>query len=145
MNDFYDNGNAPEGSVKMATAALIVGIAAVLFFRIFYLSIPMAAISIILALLSRGGYTVSLRGKLAIIVSSATIIFSASNTAYTIYQIYHDPVLRQQFEMYMEYFERLYSEDEDSSIWELLPRQEQDTPEPAPSAPVLPIEGGEQI
>ena len=129
----------------MATAALIVGIAAVLFFRIFYLSIPMAAISIILALLSRGGYTVSLRGKLAIIVSSATIIFSVSNTAYTIYQIYHDPVLRQQFEMYMEYFERLYSEDEDSSIWELLPRQEQDTPEPAPSAPVLPIEGGEQI
>lgn len=138
MNDFYDNGNAQEGSVKMATAALIVGIAAVLFFRIFYLSIPMAAISIILALLSRGGCVVSLRGKLAIIISSATIIFSASSTAYTIYQIYHDPVLRQQFEMYMEYFERLYSEDDDFSIWEPLPRQEED-------APVLPVEGGEQI
>ena len=143
MNDFYDNGRGQEGSVKMATAALVLGIAAIMFIRQFFLSIPMAATAIILALLSRGGCAVSLRGKLAITIASFTIVFSASSTAYTIYQIYHDPALRQQFEKYLEYFEMIYSEEADPSLWDPLP--EQDTPNTVPSDPARTIEGGEQI
>ena len=105
-----------SGSLALATAAFILCLIGGATFFIFYFSVPLAALSIILALLSRGDGKTSIRGKIAVIISVIDIIVSISFTGYAACSIFNDPVQRRQFERLWDYYMDYYSSESDGDM-----------------------------
>lgn len=144
MEDY--NTDVSRGSRKMATAALILAFLSVPLFFLFYVSIPLAATALLLALLSRGKAAVSFRGKMAIFIAAVSIGLSASITISAAVALYRSPELRHQLEQIMDYYDSFYEEDS-QSISDLL---EDYLTEPGGSneensVPQWNMEGGTQI
>ena len=105
----------------LATGALVLAILAVPFFFLFYVSIPLGATAIILALLSRGRGKLRGRAKTATLIGTAAIAFSASFTVYLFVSVYQSPDLQRQIEQIVEYYFDYYGLNEEDS---LLPDEE---------------------
>ena len=99
--------SAPETSHSgMETAAIILGILSLVGSACFYLSIPCAAIGILLALLSRGRKEhMSSRAKAGFCISAAGLVLTVGLTSYTLYHyrdLFSSSEFRQRMKDYME-------------------------------------------
>jgi hypothetical protein len=102
--DEFNRFKATVAKRNMATASLVCGIIAILSFQLFFISLPLAGASIILALLSRQGRKVEGRARIALIAGAAAVIFSCLYTWYAIRTVYRDPRLRAQMEQLYNYY-----------------------------------------
>ena len=108
MNDHDYNQNPEPAHSGMETAAIILGILALIGSTCFYLSIPCAAIGILLALLSRGRKEhMSTRAKTGLCISAAGLVLTVGLTSYTVYHykdLFSSPEFQQRMKDYMEYY-----------------------------------------
>lgn len=111
-----------NGSHAMRTASFALALAAVFSCSMIIVSVPLASLSIILALLSRGKPKRTDSVKVIIICDACAIIASAAITGYSYYTVMNSPILKQQFDDMINYYERLYGIDsgEDSDITDLF-------------------------
>lgn len=100
----YNRFKATVAKRNMATASLVCGIIAVISFQLFFISLPMAGASIILALLSRQSSRVEGKAKIALIAGAAAALISCMYTWYAIRTVYNDPQLRAQVEQLYNYY-----------------------------------------
>ena len=116
MNDHDYNQNPEPAHSGMETAAIILGILALIGSTCFYLSIPCAAIGILLALLSRGRREhMSTRAKTGLCISAAGLVLTVGLTSYTVYHykdLFSSSEFQQRMKDYMEYY---YPEEEKES------------------------------
>ena len=113
-NHGYNNGygGSTGGSRAMSSAAIGLGIAALLFCSTIYIAIPLACLSIIMALLSRGRRKNNSGVTAAIIMDIMAIAISAAITYAAFHAVYSSPFLKSQLENMIEYYEnQLYGED----------------------------------
>lgn len=110
-----------DRSFGMATAALILGIISLVSSCCFYLSIPMGALAILLALLSRGSLRkFSSQAKSGMILG---IVGLAATSALLVSSLFllGDGRFREQLEDYMEYYSRdAYDSDQDEILEEFF-------------------------
>lgn len=112
MNDHDYNQNPEPAHSGMETAAIILGILALIGSTCFYLSIPCAAIGILLALLSRGRREhMSTRAKTGLCISAAGLVLTVGLTSYTVYH-YKDLFSSSEFQQRMKV------------IWNIIIRKE---------------------
>lgn len=131
MNDYnYDYNPNPEPPAPepahsgMETAAIILGILALVGSTCFYLSIPCAAVGILLALLSRGRKEhMSNRAKTGLCISTAGLVLTVGLTSYTLYHyrdLFSSSEFQQRMKDYMDYYysgsETEAEEDGESNI-----------------------------
>ena len=102
--DDYKRFRAAAAKRNMATASFVCGIIAVLSFQLFFISLPLAGTSIILALLSRQSSRVEGRARIALIAGAAAVIFTSLYTWYAVRTVYRDPRLRSQVEQLYNYY-----------------------------------------
>ncbi len=99
-----------KSSPAMESAAMVLAVLSLVFSWVIYLSVPMGATAIILALLSRGSGRIVRRVKTSIIMACAGIIVSTAVTGFSVYRIYTTPELRARMEQLIEYYSG-YSSD----------------------------------
>ena len=73
-----------------------------------YISVPLGALAIILALLSRGPEKQLGKAKTAVSLGAAGIIVSSAVTGYAFYRVTTDPVLRAQMQQLVNYYTGTY-------------------------------------
>lgn len=92
----------------METAAIILGILALLSGLFFSISIPLAAIGLLLALLSKGSrLRTTVKAKVGIVICTISLIFTAAMTVsalYTVRDYFHTEEFKELFEDYYEYY-----------------------------------------
>ena len=88
----------------MSTASFVLGLIAVLTFQFFFISLPAAGASIILALLSRSGPTMMSRARIALMMSGAAVAASLLFTWYAVRMVYNSPELRAQVQQLYDYY-----------------------------------------
>lgn len=115
QNDFWQNSsgeNPEDGSDymktssrnNMGTAAMILSLIAMITIQVFFISIPCAAVAIILALLSKGKGRLMPKARAALITGVTAAVLSASITGYAVYYVMHDPAMRAQIENMYDYY-----------------------------------------
>ena len=128
-------GGRPAGSRAMSAAAMVLALIAALLFFVFYISIPLAATAIVLALLSRGESPLKGRAKISLIISAAAMAASALLTCYTVVTIRNNPTLRRELELMLDYYSDAYGLGSDYHLPGIFykdgerPEREQETPE----------------
>ena len=88
----------------MATASLVCAVLALLTLQVFFISLPLGATAVILALLSRGTSPIHGRARIAVIGGAAAIAVSSIVTIVTVRQVYTNPQLRAQVEELYHYY-----------------------------------------
>lgn len=112
----HGSGRASSGvSEKMATAAFVCALIAVISFQIFFIALPLAAVSIILALVSRGAGRLNRRAFIALVTGFIAAGLSIAVTGYAIHTIYSNPEYRRQLEDIYNYY---LTPDSDNSLSE---------------------------
>lgn len=105
--DDYYGPNTPgmEYSAALSTASVIFGFLSLFSSIMFYVAIPCGALSILFALLSRGGNRkMTGKGRLAVILSLVGIAASAVMTISAIHMVMTSPQLRSQMETLFNYY-----------------------------------------
>ncbi len=102
--DDYNRYKAAAAKRTMATASLVCGIVALISFQLFFISLPMAGISIILALLSRSSKKIEGRALFALVAGCLAAVICSLYTVYAIRTVYNDPKLRAQVEQLYNYY-----------------------------------------
>lgn len=87
----------------MVAASFVMALISIATFQIFFVSLPCASISIILALISRGDQPLLPRAKAALICAAVAAVLTTSVTVFSVYTVMHDPQLRGQVEQYYNY------------------------------------------
>ncbi|MBQ6321708.1 MAG: hypothetical protein IJI24_02450 [Lachnospiraceae bacterium] len=95
----------PKANGALGTASLVCMIVAVFTVRMFFISIPMAALSIIFNALSRGNLPPAQRHRHILIISLGIMIISAGLTVYSFYTVMSNPQYRKQLESIIQYYE----------------------------------------
>lgn len=129
MNDYrdprqdYDQQSEGARYAKMnsrrtlSTVSFILAIISVAAFQIFFISLPCAAVSIILALISRSGKKLEQRARFALITAAIGAVMSICVTSMAIYQLMHDPELLASVQsIYNYYINPEESADDDKSV-----------------------------
>lgn len=88
----------------MATASIALGIAALLSCPTFYTAIPCGALAILCAILSRGRFKLSGKGKAGIICGIIGMLLSAAITAFQVHTVMTNPLARQQVEQALQLY-----------------------------------------
>lgn len=117
----------PSGSRALATAAMVLGLIAAPLFFISYISIPLAATAIVLALLSRGDGPMHSRAKISLVVSGVALAASILATAYAVIAIRTNPLLRRELELMLDYFSEYYGYGEDYRLPGIFYGEEEET------------------
>ncbi len=102
--DDYNRYKATIAKRNMATASLVCGIIALISFQLFFISLPLAGVAIILALLSRKSGRIEGRARLALIAGGVAAVICSMYTYYMIRTVYNDPQLRAQVEQLYGYY-----------------------------------------
>ena len=102
--DEYQNYRAQAARRTMSTASFVLGLIAVLTFQFFFISLPAAGASIILALLSRSGPSMMSRSRIALMMSGAAVTASLLFTWYAVSTVYKSPELRAQVQQLYDYY-----------------------------------------
>ncbi len=101
-----------KSSPGMLSAAMLLAVLSVFFFWMIYLAIPLGAIAIILAFISRGGAEkISRRARNIIITAAVGMTISAGVTGYAFYTVFTNPEMHARFNQVLEYYTRLYAPD----------------------------------
>ncbi len=120
MNDYQDYPTH-GGHSGMETASVVLGILGLLSCVILYFSLPLGALGILFALLSRGSRPhMTTRAKVGLGLSAAGLVLTLSLTATALYQ-YRDLFSSDQFqEQLKDYLEYYYQEQEPQDADDLL-------------------------
>lgn len=102
--DDYNRYKAAAAKRSMATASLVCGIIALISFQLFFICLPMAGASIILALLSRSSTKIEGRARFALIAAGIAAVICSLYTVYAIRTVYNNPQLRAQVEQLYNYY-----------------------------------------
>ena len=94
----------PYAREKMALTALILAVAAIITFQVFFVSMPLGISAVILALLSRGKDSMARRARVALCIGAIAASLSAAVTGYSVYTVMTDPQLRREFEKLYVYY-----------------------------------------
>lgn len=128
---------------SMATAAVILGVLALLSSSALIVALPLGALSILCALLSRTEKRMPLRSITAVTVSILAVIYGSYTTVQSFHHLKNDP---QALSFYMEYLEDLCDEyglsetyDELFGDW----NKNDSDPLPPQTAPYEAFPGGE--
>lgn len=89
---------------SVAAASFVLALIAIATFQIFFISLPCASLSVILALISRGEGGILPRAKAAIVCAVIAAVLTTSITAYSVYTVMHDPQLMSQVESIYDYY-----------------------------------------
>jgi len=104
---------------RLSAAALTLGILAVISCMILYISLPLGALAIILALLSRGGKPLAGRARAAIIAGVCAIGLTAGTTGYALYVYQTNPSVHMQVDYIVDYLMDGYLSGESGSLYDL--------------------------
>ena len=123
--------NHSDKRTTMVAASFVMALISIATFQIFFVSLPCASISIILALISRGDQPLLPRAKAALICAAVAAVLTTSVTVFSVYTVMHDPQLRGQVEQYYNYLtnpEGFTPEQDDSQLqaglmWHTVSRQ----------------------
>lgn len=96
--------NHSDNRTTMVAASFVLALISIITFQIFFISLPSASVSIILALISRGDGPMLPRAKAALACAAAGAVLTTSITLTSVYAVMHDPVLRSQVEQIYEYY-----------------------------------------
>ncbi len=102
--DDYNRYKSAAAKRTMATASLVCGIIALVSFQLFFISLPLAGVSIILALLSRSSGKIETRARFALIAAGIAAVICSLYTVYVIRTVYNNPQLRAQVEQLYNYY-----------------------------------------
>jgi len=97
-----------RGRSAMRSAAMVLAVISILSSMMIYISIPLGAVAIVLAFLSRGNRKTLGKAKTAVTVAAAGMIASTAITGYAFYRVTTDPVLRRQMQQMVEYYSGAY-------------------------------------
>ena len=117
-------------SPGMALAALVLSILAVIFCVIIYISLPLAAMAIVLALLSRGSGRLAGRARTGVVIACISIAVSLFLTGAGVLYIWRTPELRDYVKQLYEYYSGYEEEDPSLPQPEELPYTAPDEPDP---------------
>ena len=92
-----------KSASSLSSAAFVLAVLSVFSCMIIYLCVPLAALSVILALLSRGTRKIGGRTGFTLVLAAAAMTISIALTSFAAYRIYHTPALRAQFERLLDY------------------------------------------
>ena len=98
----------PGNRQSMRFAATVLGIISIFSFMMIYISVPLGALAIILALLSRGSEKRLGKAKTAVSLGAAGILASCAITGFAFYRVTTDPVLRAQMQQMVNYYTGTY-------------------------------------
>ncbi len=103
---FHEEHYDPYGksSPAMAAAARLLGILSLFFFWMIYLALPLAATSVVLALLSRGSGSVKRRVRGIVITGIVSMVLTTGVTAYSVYKVFTTPSLKAQMDVMVRYY-----------------------------------------
>lgn len=96
--------NHSDKRSAMVAASFMLAIISIATFQIFFISLPCASISIILALISRGDGPLLPRARAALICAAVAAVLTTSVTVFSVYTVMHDPELRAQVEQIYNYY-----------------------------------------
>jgi hypothetical protein len=120
MNDYQDYPTS-GGHSGLETASVILGILGLLSCVILYFSLPLGALGILFALLSRGSRPhMSTRAKTGLGLSAAGLILTLTLTGTALYQnrdMFFSGKFQEQLKDYLEYY---YQEQEPQDVEDLL-------------------------
>ena len=105
------NGRFSErerGRSAMQTAAMILAVLCIISSMFIYISLPLGAVAIVLALLSRGERKTLGKAKTAVTVAAAGMLASTAITGFAFWRVTTDPVLRRQMQQMVEYYSGAY-------------------------------------
>ena len=115
----FNPGSAPEDegtvsggrceSPSMALASVILAILALVFNLVFYISLPLACLAIVLGLLSRGSSMLAGRARIGVITACVAIAINLIITAAGALYIWRTPELRNYIRQLYEYYSEYYS------------------------------------
>ena len=116
---YEESPKAPHPSSGMASAALVLGIISIVTACCFYISIPLGALAILFAILSKEPSRPYLsQAKSGLVLASigmaATVLLLALAFAVEVTYL-DDQEFREQLEEYMDYFEEEYLPDQEPS------------------------------
>ena len=104
-----------------SVAAMTLAILSAIMFLFIYVSVPLGALAILFACLSRGNLRMNGRAKTAAVIAAIAMIVSSAATGYAAYRLYTDPELRETMQEMLDYYMQSYggeeaiSQPEDSS------------------------------
>ena len=110
-DDYEQQPGQRRGGMRLA--AMVMGVLSVITCMMIYVSVPLGALAILFALLSRGRGRQLGNAKPALIMGVAGILASSILTGYALYSYYHDPVLHAQVNQLIERYRRVYFNGED--------------------------------
>ncbi len=150
MNTQYNE--AGQGSRSLRAAALVLALLAGFLFSVFFVSVPLAALAIILALLSRGSGRLRGAAMAAIIIACISVSMSSASTVMLIRTIRSDPAVHLQVEQMLEGLNKYYGLEGDLKLTlpesvfgeNLLPKYAPETAETEGKDPFAAGQGGEK-
>ena len=102
----YDRKYKSRSSLR--SAAMILAVISLISFLMVYISVPLGAIAIILALLSKGQDEVTGKHKTIIALAAAGMCASTALTGFAFYRVTTDPVLKKQMQQMLNYYTSHY-------------------------------------
>lgn len=102
----YDRKYKSRSSLR--SAAMILAVISLISFLMVYISVPLGAIAIILALLSKGQDEVTGKHKTIIALAAAGMCTSTALTGFAFYRVTTDPVLKKQMQQMLNYYTSHY-------------------------------------
>lgn len=96
--------NHSDNRSVMVTVSFILALVSFASFQIFFISLPCASVSIILALISRGDGPLLPRAKVALACASAAAVLTTVLTVSAVYTYMHNPQLRAEVEQLYQYY-----------------------------------------
>ncbi len=96
--------NHSDNRSVMVTVSFILALVSFASFQIFFISLPCASVSIILALISRGDGPLLPRAKVARACASAAAVLTTVLTVSAVYTYMHNPQLRAEVEQLYQYY-----------------------------------------
>ena len=97
-----------RGRSAMQSASMILAVLCIISSMFIYISLPLGAVAIVLALLSRGERKTLGKAKTAVTVAAAGMLASSAITGYAFWRVTTDPVLRRQLQQMVEYYSGAY-------------------------------------
>ena len=117
-NDMYQQ--RPQRN-PMATAAIMLGIIALLSCSAFYIAFPCGSLAVICAVLSRGRRSLTGKSKAAIVCGILGMAASAVITFSTVRMVFTDPSLRSDLESMLQLYTGDFDFDLDEELEKIFP------------------------
>lgn len=118
----------------MASASIALGIVSLLSCTIFYIAIPCGALAVLCAILSRGRFRLSGKGKAGIVCGIIGMILSAVVTVTAVHTVLNTPAMKARLEQALQLYLGDPTFDLDKTLNSLIPALGGSENDPLPAA-----------